>query len=63
VRRYDVTEIDEGERILAAAITEQFTMTAGGEFEPLVEGSTKPIAKTRTHAGIVRVLKYSLTLL
>jgi hypothetical protein len=35
---YDVTEIGDGERILAAAITEEFTMTADGEFEPLASG-------------------------
>jgi hypothetical protein len=30
-------------------------LQTAGEFEPLVEGSTKPVAKTRRHAGIVRV--------
>jgi hypothetical protein len=37
----------------------QFTMTADGEFEPLVEGSTKPVAQTRQHGGIVKVKRYA----
>jgi hypothetical protein len=50
-----VTEIGEGERILPAAITERFTLTADGKFEALVEGSTKAVVQTRRHAGIVKV--------
>ncbi len=42
-----------------AAIIERFTLTADGEFEPLVEGSTKPVAQTRRHAGIVKVLRFA----
>jgi hypothetical protein len=34
-------------------------LTAAGEFEPLVEGSTKPIAQTQRHAGIVKVLRFA----
>jgi hypothetical protein len=52
---YDVRDLGDGERILAAAIVERFTLSADGEFEPLVEGSTKPVAQTRRHAGIVKV--------
>jgi hypothetical protein len=59
---YDVTEIGAGERILPTAIVERFTMTAAGEFEPLVEGSTKPIASTVTHAGIVKVVQYAFSM-
>jgi hypothetical protein len=44
---------------LAAAITERFTLTADGEFEALVEGSTKVVAQTRRDAGIVKVLRYT----
>jgi hypothetical protein len=55
---YDVRDLGDGERILAAAIVERFTLTADGEFEPLVEGSTKPIASTVTHAGIVKVKRF-----
>jgi hypothetical protein len=39
-------------------MVQRFTLRADGEFEPLVEGSTKPIASTVTHAGIVSVKKY-----
>jgi hypothetical protein len=49
----------EGERIVAAAITERFTLTADGEFEAQVEGSTKAVAQTRRHGGIVKVLRYT----
>jgi hypothetical protein len=49
---YDFTEIGEGERILPTAIVEKFVARADGEFEPLTEGSTRPIASTVTHAGI-----------
>jgi hypothetical protein len=52
VRGYDVTEIGDGERILPTAIVEKFVARADGEFEPLTEGSTRPIASTVTHAGI-----------
>jgi hypothetical protein len=52
-------EVGDGERILATAITEQSTLTADGEFEALVEGSTKPVAQTRTNAGIVKVKRYA----
>jgi hypothetical protein len=42
---YDVTEIGEGERILATAIVERFVIRADGELEPVTEGSTKQIRK------------------
>jgi hypothetical protein len=47
---------------LATAITEQFTLTAAGEFEPLVEGSTKPVAQTRRHACIAKVRRYAFSM-
>jgi hypothetical protein len=56
---YDVTEIDEGERILPAAIIERFVARADGELELLTAGSTRPIAETRTHAGICKVKRYA----
>jgi hypothetical protein len=56
---HQVHEAGEGERILATAITQQFTLTADGEFEPMTEGSTKPIAETRAHAGICTVKRYA----
>jgi hypothetical protein len=59
---YDVRDLGDGERILAAAITEQFTLNAAGEFEALVEGSTKPISLTQTHAGIARVRRYGFSM-
>ena len=55
---YDVREIGDGERILPHRIVERFTRRADGELEPLTAESTKPIAETRTHAGIVKVRRY-----
>jgi hypothetical protein len=52
---YDVIAVGDGERVLAHQIVERFTRRADGELEPLTEGSAKPLAETRTHAGIVRV--------
>jgi hypothetical protein len=49
-----------GERIFATAIVERFVLRADGEFEPLTEGSTKPIAQTVTDAGIALVFQYDL---
>jgi hypothetical protein len=57
-----VTEIGEGERILPTAIVERFVCRADGALEALTEGSTRPIASTVAHAGIVRILKYSFSM-
>ena len=51
-------KIREGERILATAITQQFTLRAHGELEPATAESTCPIAQTVRHAGIARVKRY-----
>jgi hypothetical protein len=59
---YNVTEMGEGEWILPTAIIEQFVMRADGELEPLTEGSTRLIALTVAHAGIVTVRRYAFTL-
>ena len=44
---------------MACAIVERFATSASGEFEPLTEGSTRPVASTVTHAGIVNVSRYA----
>ena len=61
---YDIVPADppEGERIIAGQIVERLTLTSCGIFEPMTEGSTKPIAETRTHAGIARVARFRFTL-
>jgi hypothetical protein len=59
---YYVRDVGEGERILANAIVEKLTMTSCGVFEVMTEGSTKAVAQVRHHAGIARVLRYSLPL-
>jgi hypothetical protein len=41
------------------AVIERFTRRADGELEPLIEGSSKPVAEMRTHAGITRVRRYA----
>jgi hypothetical protein len=59
---YDVCQIEDGQRILPAAITERFARRADGELEPVTEGSTRPIAETRTHAGIVKVKRWAFSM-
>jgi hypothetical protein len=56
---YQLEEIGETERILPAGITERFTRGADGELEPITAESTKPVAETRLHAGIVTVKRYA----
>jgi hypothetical protein len=51
----------EGQRLLATAITEYLTLTSSGGLEPLTPGSTKR-AMARTHAGIVKVERFSFPL-
>ena len=61
---YDVQRADppETQRILAGAIIEQLALTSSGALVPLTPESTKTIAETRTHAGIVRVSRFSFAL-
>ena len=59
---YRLEEIGESERILPCGITERFVRAATGALEPATEGSTKPIAETRHHAGITRVLRFAFDL-
>ena len=56
---YEVTQIGETERILPGVIVEKFTRRTDGELEPLTEGSTRRVALTVSHAGIVRVERHS----
>lgn len=48
----------QGQRIVPAGIVENFVRSGGG-LALATPGSTMPIAETRTHAGIERVLKFS----
>lgn len=61
---YNVVPADppEGQRILANAITQKLTLSSCGVFEALTEGSTKPVAEIRSHAGIVPVWRFAFTL-
>ena len=43
-----------------APIVERFTRKANGELELLTPGSTAPVAETKSHAGIVPILKYEV---
>lgn len=52
---YEVIEACKGERLIAGSI-------ASGALELLTPGSTKPVATTVTHAGIVAVERYEATL-
>jgi hypothetical protein len=44
--------------MLAIAIVERFVLRADGELEPLIAGSTRPVASTVTHAGICKVKRH-----
>lgn len=59
---YTVEADGETERILHTAVTQKFVMGATGEFEPLTEGSTRPVAQVRQQAGIVTVLRFGFDL-
>lgn len=59
---YAVKYARRGERILAGSIVEKFVRGARGDLEPLTAGSTKPIAETRTHAGIVATERFRFEL-
>jgi hypothetical protein len=55
---YDVRDLADGQRILAAAIIEKFSLNAESELEPLTPLSTRPVASTVTHTGICKVKGY-----
>jgi hypothetical protein len=55
---YKVESDGTGQRILHSAIVERFARTSSGALEPLSEGSTKPVAEVRRHAGITSVDKF-----
>jgi hypothetical protein len=57
-----VTEIGEGQHILAHAITQRLTMTSSGAYETLIEGSSKPVAHIRACARITKMMRYSFTM-
>jgi len=61
-RGFEVTDEGWGERILAVGITEKFARGPGGELVPITEGSTRPIAETRRHAGIVRIRRFAFNM-
>ena len=52
----------EAERILHNAIVEQMVASSGDQMVPLTLGSTRPVALTVRHAGLVRVLRYAFSL-
>lgn len=59
---YEIFPGGPGERILAAGITERFARGANGELVPITQESTKAVAETRLHAGIVQTRRFSFAL-
>jgi hypothetical protein len=57
---YDVTVIGQTQRILPHAVVEELVAHADGSFGPVTEGSTMPVTRRVTHAGIATVVKYDL---
>jgi hypothetical protein len=61
-RSYDVTEIGEGKRISRNAITQQFTLRAGGEFE-IADRRINPSDHVDGDAcGLVKVKRYAFNM-
>jgi hypothetical protein len=58
---YIIEETGAGERILASAIVEKLVLAPNGELAPLTADSTRPIASTMTHSGIVKVRRPAVT--
>ncbi|WP_316174703.1 MULTISPECIES: hypothetical protein [unclassified Bradyrhizobium] len=58
---YELTPAGEGERIIPGQIVQRFATGASGALEPLTAESTRPIAVTTTHAGIIRVLRFAIS--
>jgi len=42
------------------AIVEELVMHSDGSYAPLTEGSTQPVMRRVTHAGLATVLQYDL---
>jgi hypothetical protein len=57
---YDVTEIGQTQRILPHASVEELVTLADGSFEPVTEGSTMPVTRRVTHAGLATAVQYDL---
>lgn len=57
---YLVTETGTTQRILPHAIEQRFVVGAGGDLELATAGSTRPISRVTTHAGIVTTTVYDL---
>ncbi|WP_315720147.1 MULTISPECIES: hypothetical protein [unclassified Bradyrhizobium] len=57
---YELEPAGEGERIIPGQIVQRLGLASNGAFEPLVGDATQPAALTVTHAGIARVLRFSL---
>ena len=58
---YEIEATGEGERILSGAIVQKFERVAG-ELVLLTAESTRPVAQTLHHAGIVRIERYSFSI-
>ena len=57
---YEVTETGTTQRILPHAVVEELVAHADGSFGPVTEGSTMPVTRRVTHAGIATVVKFDL---
>jgi hypothetical protein len=61
-RRFELEELEQGERIIPCAIATQFVQNADGTLAPLVVGSTRPVTTTFAAAGIAKTRRFSFTL-
>jgi hypothetical protein len=59
---YSIEQTGSAERILHSAIVEKLVKGPDGTMVPLTEGSTRPIVKVRSHAGLVPVEEWTFHL-
>jgi hypothetical protein len=58
-RRFDLEELEPGQRIIPNATATRFVQNADGSLAPLVEGSTRPVTTTFIAAGIAKTRRFS----
>jgi hypothetical protein len=58
-RRFDLEELEPGQRIIPNAIETRFVQNSDGTLAPLVEGSTRPVTTVFTAPGIAKTRRFS----
>jgi hypothetical protein len=61
-RRFDLEELEPGQRIVPCAVVRKFTRNVDGTLAVLTEGSTQPATVTYTAAGIAKTRRFSFNM-